>query len=276
MIGGLCLKSALFPLHGWLPPAYAGAPTYAAVLLAGLIGKAPLYLLLRLWFEMVPPALRPTPGLLLGALGAAAVLWTSLVALRQSSLKRLLAYSSLGQLGYLFLALTVGSDEAWAGAVYLLVAHAAASAAMFMAVGVIEGRIHDDRISALEGLARHLPASFFTMALAGLTLMGLPPSGGFVAKWLLVRAAVEAERWAVVGVLVVGSVLAAGYVFRVLKVAFRVPSTAGPGPGRDSDAAPPGTSPRGAVALALLLAFASVALGVAADLPLSLLAGGPR
>lgn len=265
MVAGLALKSALFPLHGWLPPAYAGAPAASAVVLAGLLGKASFLVLVRLWFEVVPPSLRPDAGLLLGVLGAAGALWGAVLALRQTRLRRLLAYSSVGQLGYLFLVFPLGTGPALAGAVYLVLAHAAAKAALFMAAGSIERACGSDELGALRGLAPRMPLTFLTIGLAGLTLMGLPPSGGFVAKWLLLGASLETGQWWWAIVLVVGGFLAAAYVFRVLRLAF-LPA---------AGAAAIARAPRGAELPALALALVSLGLGLAAAPPLALLGAGP-
>jgi multicomponent Na+:H+ antiporter subunit D len=259
---GLCLKTGLFPLHVWIPPAYASAQTHTSALLSGLIGKAPLYVLLRLWLEVYPPALRPAPGLLLGVLGSFGVLWGSLLALRQQRLKTLLAYSSIAQIGYLFLPFPLGTREAWTGGVVLFASHAAAKSSMFLAAGTIETAAGSDRLSAVRGIARHLPFTFFALGLSGLTLIGVPPAGGFVAKFLLVRASIEQGQWWWAVVLLAGGLLAAGYVFRIVRPAFW--------PER-ADLRP---VPRRTQILTLMLALLSVALGIAAHPPLVLLEAG--
>ena len=133
---------------------------------------------------------------LLAALGAAAILFGSVLALRQARLKLLIAYSTVAQIGYLFLMfpLVAGAATprlgavAWTGGVLQPISHAFAKAAMFMAAGLIAEALGHDRIAELGGVGRALPMSVFAFGLAGLSLMGLPPSGGFVAKWLLLTA----------------------------------------------------------------------------------------
>ena len=269
MTVGLALKSALFPLHGWLPPAYAGAPAASSVVLAALVGKASFYVLLRLWFEVFPAALRDRAGLILGVLGAAGALWGALLALRQTRLKRLLAYSSVGQVGYLFLVFPLGTREAVAGGMYLVTSHAIAKAAMFMAAGSIERAAGTDELAALQGVAPRLPITMFTFALAGLTLMGLPPSGGFVAKWLLLRESFATGQWWWAIALIGGGLIAAAYVFGVVRLAFASQQ-------RDAAPSPPLATPpaRGAELAALVLALISVALGLAAAGPSALLGVG--
>ena len=136
MCAGLLLKTALFPLHFWLPSAHASAPAPVSALLSALVVKASFYILLRLWLEVFP--LDSTGlGQLLGALGAAAVIWGGVQALRQTRLKMLIAYSTVSQLGYLFLVFPLASVIAWKAGLYLLLSHAFAKAAMFLAAGNI-------------------------------------------------------------------------------------------------------------------------------------------
>jgi len=225
MSSGLLLKTALFPLHFWLPPAHANAPTPVSALLSALVVKASFYLLLRLWFEAFPAALTPIAGDLLGTLGAAAIFWGSVQALRQQRLKLLVAYSTVAQIGYLFLlfpltAVAMGAMAAWSGGVYHALSHASAKAAMFLAAGNMLRALGHDRLAELAGIGQTLPMSAFAFALAAVTLMGLPPSGGFIAKWLLLTAAVEGGQWWWAGVIVMGGLLAAGYLFLVLRNAF--------------------------------------------------------
>ncbi len=228
---GLLLKTALFPLHFWLPPAHANAPTPVSAVLSALVVKASFYLLLRLWFETFAAALTPRAGDLLGVLGAAAILWGSVQALRQQRLKLLVAYSTVAQIGYLFLLFPLTTVAIWgmtalSGGVYHALSHACAKAAMFLATGNMLRALGHDRIAELAGIGQTLPMSVFAFALAAVTLMGLPPSGGFIAKWLLLTAAVEVGQWWWAGVIVGGGLLAAGYLFILLSKAFAPPATA--------------------------------------------------
>lgn len=237
MIAGLTAKAALFPLHLWLPPAHAGAPAAASAVLSALVVKAPFFIILRLWFDVAPQPLPASAGTLLAVLGGAGILLCGTLALRQNRLKMMIAYSTVAQVGYLFLvfALVTGSDArapwvsiAWTGAVLQLVSHAFAKAAMFLAAGRIADAMGHDRIDALAGAARVRPVSLAAFALAGLSLMGLPPAGGFVAKVMLLTAAVDAGAWWIAATILAGGLLAAGYVFRVVGQAFRTPATPTP------------------------------------------------
>jgi formate hydrogenlyase subunit 3/multisubunit Na+/H+ antiporter MnhD subunit len=225
MTGGLIAKAALFPMHFWLPPAHANAPAPVSALLSALVVKVSFYLMLRLWFEAFPALLTPAVAQLFGVLGAAAILWGSVNALFQTRLKLLIAYSTVAQLGYLFLlfplaATPEGGFTAWSGGLIFLGAHACAKTAMFLTAGNILHAAGHDRIKDLDGITHLLPISVFAFGLAGTSLIGLPPSSGFAGKWLLLNAALAQGQWWWVAVMLAGSLLAAAYVVRVLAHAF--------------------------------------------------------
>jgi formate hydrogenlyase subunit 3/multisubunit Na+/H+ antiporter MnhD subunit len=218
---GLLAKGALYPFHLWLPPAHAPA----SALLSGLVVKAPFFLVVRLWVDVMLKMPERGAAQVLGILGAAAILFGSVVALRQMRLKLLIAYSTVAQIGYLLLMLPLAiepetghpwSTFAWTGGVIQAVSHAVAKAAMFMAAGLIAEALGHDRIAGLTGIGRALPITVLAFALGGLSLMGLPPSGGFVAKAMLLSAAVAEGQWWWAVVVLIGGLLAAGYVFLVL------------------------------------------------------------
>jgi formate hydrogenlyase subunit 3/multisubunit Na+/H+ antiporter MnhD subunit len=259
MSAGLLLKTALFPLHFWLPPAHANAPAPVSALLSALVVKASLYVLLRLWLEIFPVTV--ALGQLVGLLGAAAVLWGGLQALRQTRLKMLIAYSTVAQLGYMFLAFPLATLLGWRAAIYMLLSHAVAKTAMFMAAGNILYFGGHDRIADLDRVAKRLPLTITAFGLAGVSIMGLPPSGGFIAKWLMLEAAIDSGQWWWGIVLIVGGLLAGGYVFKVIGYAFT--QSAAPHESRVVPATMEWT--------ALLLALVAIALGLVAPWLLALL-----
>jgi len=225
MTVGLLAKTALFPLHLWLPPAHAGAPTAASAVLSALVVKASFFLIVRLWFSVMPALLVQPAAQVLAALGAMAILFGSVLAIRQERLKLLIAYSTVAQIGYLFLMFPLvagaaaapgASIAAWTGGMLQAISHACAKAAMFMAAGLIALALGHDRISDLAGVGRALPMTVFAFGLSGLTLMGVPPSGGFVAKWLLLTASIARGQWWWSLVVVAGGMFTGVYVFRVL------------------------------------------------------------
>jgi multicomponent Na+:H+ antiporter subunit D len=271
MTSGLLAKAALYPFHLWLPPAHAGAPAPASAVLSGLVVKAPFFLVVRLWFDVMPGLPEHAAAQVLGALGAAAIIFGSVVALRQVRLKLLIAYSTVAQIGYLFLMFPLAvkpetghpwSTAAWTGGVLQAISHAFAKAAMFMAAGLIAEALGHDRIAGLAGVSRVLPITVFAFALGGLSLMGLPPSGGFVAKAMLLTAAVAAGQWWWAVVVLTGGLLAGGYVFLVLVRAL-------------ADASEPlnllSTISPGRQAVVAVLALAAVLLGFVPLRPFELL-----
>ncbi|MGC3875073.1 complex I subunit 5 family protein [Halomonas sp. GXIMD04776] len=271
MIAGLLLKTALFPLHFWLPPAHAGAPAPVSALLSALVLKATFYLILRLWFDTLTDATTQTGALLLGLLGCAAIIWGSLQALRASRLKQLVAYSTVAQIGYLFALFPLLNDErvaslAFDSAIYFVIAHACAKGAMFLAAGNILTAAGHDRLADLRAVDLPSAITLFALAIAGVSLIGLPPTGGFIAKWLLLQSAFQVGAWWLAGVVLVGGLLAAAYVFRVLAICFDVSPSSSP-------IAPPGkavTIHLGRQWSALALALAALALGFLASPVLSL------
>lgn len=215
MLIGLLVKSAIFPLHAWLPAAHGNAPGPVSALLSAIVVKVSIYIIWRLWFWTAGDWQLPAPGLLLGLLGGSAILYGSALALVQKRLKMVVAYSTVAQLGYLMLIFPL-SGLAWQAAGYHLISHGLAKAALFVAAGNILGSLGTDRLRRLAGLDQRLPLDVFTLALASVSLMGLPPSGGFVGKWLFLQAAYEQSAWGWMALVALGGLLAAAYLFRVL------------------------------------------------------------
>ncbi len=266
MTAGLMMKAALFPMHFWLPPAHSSAPAPVSAALSALVVKGGFYILLRLWFGPFDDLVSAAAAQLIGVLGVAAIFWGSWQALRQSRLKLLVAYSTVAQIGYLFLVFPLARSAdarstAVAGGLVFLLSHAAAKASMFLAAGNVLRAVGNDRIESLAGMTRWMPISAFAVGLAGVSLVGLPPSAGFVGKWLLIVSALDQRQWWWVAAILVGSMLAAAYVFRLLAPAFVMPS----------DDLRPQPVPRVMEWSAFALAALSVVLGLFAWLPAGLL-----
>ena len=228
MTAGLLIKSALFPLHFWLPSAHASAPAPVSAALSALVVKVAVYILLRLWIDVFDLVLTPASAMLLGTLGAIAVIWGSWQALQAQRLKLMAAYSTVAQIGYLFIFLPLivvlpeGAlqDAAFTALLLMALTHGFAKSAFFLSAGVIQQYCGHDRIAELGGTARALPLTIFVIALSGVALIGLPPSGSFLGKWYLISSSFHAGQWWWIPVIVVGSILATAYVFRILGHAF--------------------------------------------------------
>lgn len=225
MVIGLSIKTALFPIHTWLPPAHGGAPAPVSALLSGLVVKGSFFILVRLWSHLVPDGSSPLDYALC-LLGGCAVLWGGLHALRAERLKMLVAYSTVAHVGYLFtwFPLTCSCpqrERAWIGMGLLALSHALAKSAFFLASGSVLRTVGHDRLADLRGIGARMPLAMSATALAGLSLMGLPPSGGFAGKWMLLTASLAAgEPWILV-ILLGGGLLTAGYLFRFWRIAYQ-------------------------------------------------------
>jgi formate hydrogenlyase subunit 3/multisubunit Na+/H+ antiporter MnhD subunit len=225
MTVGLLAKTALVPLHLWLPPAHAGAPAAASAVLSALVVKGSFFIVVRLWFDVFVQLPSFALAQVLAMLGAAAIVFGSVVALRQERLKLLIAYSTLAQIGYLFLMFPLAfsgaptrleSGGALAGGLLQAISHATAKAAMFMSAGLIYAALGHDRITGLGGIGRALPLSILAFALAGVALIGVPPSGAYLAKDLLLQAAAETEQWWWTAAIQAGGIFTGSYVLLVL------------------------------------------------------------
>lgn len=268
---GLLFKAALFPLHFWLPPAHANAPAPVSAILSGLVIKGAFYLIFRLWFETFSNIITDGALTLLGALGACAILWGAVQAIRQQRLKLLVAYSTVSQLGYLFIAfplinLEQQHAEIWSIVLFMALAHACAKVSMFMTTGTILLHTGQDRIDRLSGIRAYLPVTSFAYAIAGVNLIGLPPSGGFIAKWLLLSSSFASNQWWWGLIVMAGSFLASVYVYRVVSRLFLIPDNTMISSSRHRSALLEWP--------ALILALISLLLGLAAPYPYQLLDTG--
>jgi multicomponent Na+:H+ antiporter subunit D len=270
MLLSVFVKAAMFPLHYWLPPAHAAALAPMSALLSGVVVKISAYVAWRLWLDVLSTTSTPAAAQFAGVLAAATIIWGALQALRQKRLKALLAFSTVSQMGYLFLLfpLLTGAAGAgwvaigWTGGVYQAVSHGLAKAAMLLSAGIIVHSLGSDDLRRMNGIAGRLPMTALTLGVAATTLIGLPPSGGFVAKWLLLKAALESGQWWWAPVLVAGSLLTAGYTFIMLSRAFQP----------QQHVAPLRAAPRTMQVAALALALAALAIGMRVEEPMQLLA----
>lgn len=229
MTSGLLIKAALFPMHFWLPRAHADAPAPVSAVLSGLVVTVAFVVLTRIWFSGLHRLASAEFSAFIGLLGAAGILWGGLLALRQQRLKRILAYSTVSQVGYLFLVFALSLNEGpterwvWTGAVYLAISHGLSKAAAFLAAGYLQKTEGSDRLLTLRGAAHRQPGAVLVLAVASVNLMGLPPSTGFIGKWMLLRAALHNGQWILAGVMLGGGLLAAAYLFRVFECLLQPP-----------------------------------------------------
>ncbi len=227
---GLALKAAVFPLHVWLPNAYTYAPHAVTVFLAACATKIALYVLLRFDFVVFQQNLAGHDvqfAAFLMPLAALAVLVGSAVALFETNLKRLLAFSSVAQIGYILLGASMVSVLGLTASLLHMFNHALAKGTLFLAVMCLALRMTDLDLGQLAGAARRMPWTFGALLLGGLSLIGVPGTAGFISKWYLVSAALNEgiAGLMMIAVIVIGSLMAVVYIWRIVETAWFKPAT---------------------------------------------------
>lgn len=228
IVVGISLKLALFPLHVWLPNAYAYAPSVATVFLAATATKVAIYLFARFVFSVFGAGFvfadLPVTEILV-VLSVAAIFGASTVAIFQSDVKRMFAYSSVGQVGYITLGLSLATVTGLTGGFVHLVNHAMIKAAIFMGLGAVFYRVGKIEFDDIAGVGRRMPITMSAVVIACLSLVGVPGTAGFVSKWYLIVAAIEVGWWWLGLLIVLSSMLTVIYVGRFFEcVWFREPA----------------------------------------------------
>ena len=277
LIVGAAIKLALFPLHFWLPKAYTYAPSSVSAFLAATATKVGVYVLIRFLFtvfgvkfsfEVLPTAF---PLMLLAVL---AMFVASTIAIFQDSVKRMLAYSSVAQIGYMVLGLSLVTVDGVTASIIHLFNHAVMKGALFLAIGCIAYRQASFRIEDFAGMGRRMPWTMAAFTAGGLSLIGIPLTAGFISKWYLILAALAADEPVIAALIVISSLLAVIYVWRVVEAAyFREPP-----PGAPSGEAPLSLLIPTWVLIALNVYFGietSLPVGVAGHAARALMGAGP-
>jgi len=220
---GTGIKLAIFPLHIWLPNAYTYAPAIVTAFLAATATKVAYYVLVRFVFSVFGAKLAFDElhlDAVLMPLAIAAMFAGSIVAIFQDDVKRLLAYSSVAQIGYMVLGLSLVSVSGLTGGLVHLFNHALMKSGLFLVMAAILLRTGSTRIDAMAGLGRRMPLTMAAFVVAGLSLIGVPLTVGFISKWYLVTGAIEAGLWPVAVLILLSSLLALIYIWRVVEVAY--------------------------------------------------------
>jgi multicomponent Na+:H+ antiporter subunit D len=227
IVVGVALKLAMFPLHLWLPNAYTYAPSAITVFLAATATKVAIYMMIRVVYSVFTAGFAadtPTDNMFL-ILGVFGVLFASVYAIYQRDAKRLLAYSSVAQIGYMVLGMGLASAMGLMATTVHIFNHALMKGALFMAIGALVYRVGSSRIEDFNGLGRQMPWTFAAIFIAGLSLIGVPGTAGFISKWYLVLAALEQQAWIIAVVILVGSLLAVIYMWKLVEALFFREST---------------------------------------------------
>jgi multicomponent Na+:H+ antiporter subunit D len=258
---GLALKFALFPLHLWLPNAYTHAPTAMAPFLAATATKVAIYVLLRFTYTVFGGAFafeRLPLGWVLFVPGLAAIFAGAVLAIFQTDGRRMLAYSSISQIGYIALAISLTTAAGVAAGMLHIFNHALAKATLFCALGSIYHQTGSMRIGQLSGIAREMPFTMAAFVVGGFSLIGFPLTAGFLSKWYLLQAVLELRQWWLAALILLSSLLALVYIWRVIEVAYF----------RDAPASrkPVGEAPPLMLGATLLFAAANLYFGVETSL----------
>ncbi len=220
---GISLKLALFPLHLWLPNAYAYAPSMITVFLSATATKVSLYVLFRFFFGLFSNEISfqhfHLEKILL-PLSAIAIFVASFVAIFQDNIKRMFAYSSVAQIGYMTLGIGLASKSGSIAGMVHLFNHAIIKGGLFLAMACIVFRIHSVQLESFAGLGKRMPWTMAAIVLLGLGLIGIPFTSGFISKWYLLAAAIEQSHWLAAIIIVGGSLLAIVYIWKIVEYAY--------------------------------------------------------
>ena len=222
-------KAGLMPFHGWLPAAMV-APTPVSSFLHGVaVVKAGVFSIFRIIFDILGPETLQSAdlGSLITYIASVTLLIASMVALTQDSMKRRLAYSTIGQLAYMVLGAGMLSATGMLGGVMHLAMHAFGKITLFFCAGAIYVASKKKNISQMDGLGRRMPITYLAFFLGSLSIIGMPPLGGFISKWNLLIGAVEGDQLVLIVVLLISSLLNAAYFFPIVYRGFFVPAADG-------------------------------------------------
>jgi len=258
---GISIKMALFPMHAWLPGAYSNAPSAVSALIAATTTKVAVYVLVRVMFFVFEPrfSIDTIPvTTLLSWMGAIAMILGSVMAIAQSDLKRMLAYSSVAQIGYIVLGVGLANTMGFTGGILHVVNHAFMKGCLFLVAGAIVYRTGVREIRGLRHLSVRMPWTAATFVVCALAMIGIPPTGGFFSKLYLILGAIAADRWIFVAVILVSSVLGLTYLVNVIRYMYFPPAEGEAVPARVT----PGAIVRDEVPITMLAPMIVLAVGI--------------
>jgi len=219
---GFGVKSALFPLHVWLPDAHSSAPTPSSAILSGVVIKVYAVAIIKILFTIFGLELLkelPIANLFL-IFSSLSIIFGSVFAIAQSDIKRMLAYSSVAQIGYVYLGIDLATSSGIQGALFHVLNHAVMKVGLFLVAGVIIYKTKKRKISDLKGLGYKMPITMVCFTIFALSMIGIPPLNGFFSKFYLAQGALEASKPLYVAVILISSLLNAIYYLPIIISAF--------------------------------------------------------
>lgn len=225
---GLGIKMALFPLHVWLPDAYTHAPSAVSAALAATMTKVGAYVMIRIMFTVFKPyfSIDLIPATtILGWVAVSAMIFGCILAIAQSDLKRMFCYILIAEVGYIVMGVSVGNRMGLTGAILHILNDAFMMACLFLVAGAIMYKTGTRNIYQFRYLHRKMPFTMAAFTIAALSVIGIPPTCGFFSKWYLILGAIDAQKWAFVGILLLSSLLSIVVFFRVIENAYFEPVT---------------------------------------------------
>ena len=259
IIIGASLKMALFPFHIWLPDAYTYAPSGVITFIAPLMTKVFAYIIIRMLISVFPPnyLTEVIPVLpVIGWLAATGIIFASIMAIAQKDLRRMLAYSSVSQICYVALGISLANPLGLIGAMLHILNHAFMKGCLFQVSGAIKYQTGFWQISKLVGLGKRMPWTMGAFTIAAISMIGIPPAAGFFSKWYLVLGSIEANNWIFAAVILASSLLGAVYFFRILDKVYTTP------PDNDEVIAAAKDPPLGMLSPVIILAVGIIVLGL--------------
>jgi len=217
LITGFGIEAAIFPLNAWLPDAHSSAPSSISAILSGIAIKTGVYGVARMVYTMFNAH---SILLFIAFLGLLTLLIGEMCAFRQDDIKRLLAYSSIGQIGLIVFALGIATSLGVFASLFQMVSHALAKALLFLAAGYMIYRVGSKSIASLNGLSKKMPLTSFAFTIGSFSLIGLPPFAGFISKFLIVYAAIQVKKpifLAFIAIALIATIIEAGYFFKIVQ-----------------------------------------------------------
>jgi formate hydrogenlyase subunit 3/multisubunit Na+/H+ antiporter MnhD subunit len=220
MITGLGVEAAIFPLNAWLPDAHSSAPSSISAILSGIAIEVGLYAVVRLLFTVFGVS---SIFMFFVFLGILTLIIGEMCAFSQNNIKRMLAYSSIGQIGLIVFAMAIATSYAVEGGLFQIISHTLAKGLLFLAAGYMIVRSGSMEISSLEGMGKRMPLTSLAFTIGALSLIGLPPFIGFPSKFMIIRAALAREAvlfTVLIGLVLLTTVIEGSYFFRVIQVIY--------------------------------------------------------